>query len=106
MKNFKINILFLSLIIFATTLSASETAVDGIYYNFNKTNFTAKVTYKGAEDDWMYDYSGEEQYTGTLTVPDTVDFEGSTYTVIGFDNDALIGSKLLETLIIPATVTE
>lgn len=106
MKNFKINILFLSLIIFATTLSASETAVDGIYYNFNKTNFTAKVTYKGAEDDWMYDFTGEEQYVGILNVPETVVFEGTTYTVIGFDNDALIGSKLLEILVIPATVTE
>lgn len=106
MKNKKIIILLLFVVSSSSTLFASETAVDGIYYNFDKINLTAKVTYKGAEDDWMYDYSGEEQYTGTLTVPDTVDFEGSTYTVIGFDNDALIGSKLLETLIIPATVTE
>lgn len=106
MKNTKITIILFFLIIFPATLFASDTAVDGIYYNFDNTNLTAKVTYKGAQDDWMYDSTGEEQYVGVLSVPETVVFEGNTYTVIGFDNEALIGSKLLEILFIPATITE
>lgn len=104
MKRFYFLVVFAFCFVFS--IVASETSVDGIYYNFDKTNFTAKVTYKGAEDDWMYDYTGEEQYVGILSVPETVVYEGDTYTVIGFDNDALIGSKLLEILVIPATVTE
>lgn len=105
MNFLKITCTFLALIISTNTIFASDTAVDGIYYNFDKTNFTAKVTYKGAQDDWMYDYTGEEQYTGDLIIPSHVTFEGNDYTVVGFDDEALIGSKLLETLAIPATVT-
>jgi hypothetical protein len=101
----KKTITFLLFILFTTKILASDTAVDGIYYNFDKSNSTAKVTYKGAEDDWMYDYTGEEQYTGNLVIPSHVTFEGKEYTVVGFDDEALIGSKLLETLTIPATVT-
>ena len=104
MKRFCFLVVFTFCYVFS--IVASETSVNGIYYNFDKTNFTAKVTYKGAEDDWMYDYTGEEQYVGILNVPETVVYEGDTYTVIGFDDDALIGSKLLEILVIPATVTE
>lgn len=104
MKRFYFLVVFAFCYVFP--IVASETSVDGIYYNFDKTNFTAKVTYKGAEDDWMYDYTGEEQYVGILSVPETVVYDGNTYTVIGFDDNALIGSKLLEILVIPATVTE
>ncbi len=107
MKNLIRKIFLFSIFTFsAHYMRASDTAVDGIYYNFNQANLTAKVTYKGAEDDWMYDYTGEEQYVGILYVPETVTYEGDTYTVIGFDDNALIGSKLLDMLVIPATVTE
>lgn len=105
MKIIKLTIIFFLLVVFTTAHFASDTAVDGIYYNFDNTNLTAKVTYKGAEDDWMYDSTGEQQYVGILNIPETVIYNGNTYTVIGFDTDALIGSKLLEILVIPATVT-
>lgn len=104
MKRFYFLVVFAFCYVFS--IVASETSVDGIYYNFDKINFTAKVTYKGAEDDWMKDKTGEEQYVGILNVPETVVYNGDTYTVIGFDDEALIGSQLLEILVIPATVTE
>ena len=30
---------------------ASDTAVDGIYYDFDESSLTASVTYRGAEDN-------------------------------------------------------
>ena len=98
-----------SIILFATagigTVAASDTAVDGIYYNFDETTLTAKVTYRGAEDDWMYDSTGDLAYVGNLVIPASVTYNGKVYTVVGLDVDALINSKKLLTLSLPATVT-
>ncbi|MGN0186378.1 MAG: leucine-rich repeat domain-containing protein [Paludibacteraceae bacterium] len=87
------------------TLTASNTAVDGIYYNFDDATLTAKVTYRGAEDDWMYDSTGDLAYVGNLVIPASVTYNEKNYTVIGLDDDALINSKQLLTLTLPATVT-
>lgn len=86
-------------------LQASDTSVDGIYYNFNSANLTAKVTFRGDESNsgWMW-FKPEELYTGDLVIPSEVTFEGQRYTVVGLDNDAFAGSKNLETLSLPATV--
>ena len=98
-----------SIILFATagigTVAASDTAVDGIYYNFDETTLTAKVTYRGAEDDWMYDTTGDLAYVGNLVIPASVTYNDKVYTVVGLDADALINSKKLLTLSLPATVT-
>ena len=98
-----------SIILFATagigTVAASDTAVDGIYYNFDDATLTAKVTYRGAEDDWMYDSTGDLAYVGDLVIPASVTYNDKVYTVVGLDADALINSKKLLTLSLPATVT-
>lgn len=98
-----------SIILFATagigTVAASDTAIDGIYYNFDEATLTAKVTYRGAEDDWMYDSTGDLAYVGDLVIPASVTYNEKVYTVVGLDADALINSKKLLTLSLPATVT-
>lgn len=98
-----------SIILFATagigSVAASDTAVDGIYYNFDEATLTAKVTYRGAEDDWMYDTTGDLAYVGDLVIPASVTYNDKVYTVVGLDADALINSKKLLTLSLPATVT-
>lgn len=98
-----------SIILFATagigTVTASDTAVDGIYYNFDEATLTAKVTYRGAEDEWMYDSTGDLAYVGDLVIPASVTYNDKVYTVVGLDADALINSKKLLTLSLPATVT-
>lgn len=98
-----------SIILFVTagigTVAASDTAVDGIYYNFDEATLTAKVTYRGAEDDWMYDSTGDLAYVGDLVIPASVTYNDKVYTVVGLDADALINSKKLLTLSLPATVT-
>ncbi|MDD6781751.1 MAG: hypothetical protein PUD89_02310 [Bacteroidales bacterium] len=102
-------LLLSSIILFATagigTVAASDTAVDGIYYNFDDATLTAKVTYRGAEDDWMYDSIGDLAYVGDLVIPASVTYNDKVYTVVGLDADALINSKKLLTLSLPATVT-
>lgn len=100
-----ITFILLSLFVFTNTTSASDTAVDGIYYNFDDATLTAKVTYRGAEDDWMYDTTGDLAYVGDLVIPASVTYNGKVYTVVGLDVDALINSKKLLTLSLPATVT-
>ena len=102
-------LLLSSIILFATagigSVAASDTAVDGIYYNFDDATLTAKVTYRGAEDDWMYDTTGDLAYVGNLVIPASVTYNDKVYTVVGLDADALINSKKLLTLSLPATVT-
>ena len=105
MKSQTITLVLLSLLVFTNTISASDTAVDGIYYNFDDATLTAKVTYRGAEDDWMYDTTGDLAYVGHLVIPASVTYNGKVYTVVGLDTDALINSKKLLTLSLPATVT-
>ena len=45
---YKIFTLFAALTLSADALFASDTAVDGIYYDFDATNLTATVTYRGS----------------------------------------------------------
>ena len=105
MKSQTITLVLLSLLVFTNTISASDTAVDGIYYNFDNATLTAKVTYRGAEDDWMHDTTGDLAYVGHLVIPASVTYNSKVYTVVGLDTDALINSKKLLTLSLPATVT-
>lgn len=90
--------------IISISVNASNTQVGGIYYNFDGAMKTAEVTYKGAENDWMYDATGEKQYVGDITIPEKVVYEGVEYTVTKIGKDAFIGSKLMTSLSIPKTV--
>jgi hypothetical protein len=46
---------------------ASDIEIDGIWYDFNSTDLTATVTYKGSS------YSQyKDEYTGDITIPSTV----------------------------------
>ena len=60
-----------------TALWAEDFSVDGIYYNIlaDKTN-EVEVTYQG---DYYYSYSNE--YSGSVTIPETVTYDGTTYSV-------------------------
>ncbi len=60
----KIFTLFTALTLSAGALFASDTAVDGIYYDFDATNLTATVTYRGSSYD---EYANE--YTGDVVIP-------------------------------------
>ena len=68
--------LLLSLLWGALSAWAHDAEVDGIFYNLDADNKTATVTFKG---DGYNSYDGE--YAGDVVIPETVTFEGLTYSV-------------------------
>ena len=48
------------------TMFASNTQVNGIWYDFDSSNRTATVTYRGAS------YSAYNEYTGSVVIPASV----------------------------------
>lgn len=78
---------------------------DGVYYNLTTGN-SVEVTFRGDEEDgWMY-YSDDELYVGDVVIPDSVTYNGATYAVTAVGNDAFAGSKLMASLVLPATVSK
>lgn len=79
-----------------TTLSLSAFAytaeIDGIYYNFNQNNNTAVVT------------SGDNKYTGSVTIPETVYYEGVSYTVTIIGDKAFYFCGGLTSISFPKTI--
>ena len=84
----------------ATPLFAEDFAVDGIYYNITSADDkTVEVTYKG-------DYSEEvEEYSGSVTIPEIVTYNGNTYTVTNIGEWAFGYCNGLTSVVIPNNVT-
>ena len=62
----------------ASVASAHDFVVDGIYYRNTSTtgNNTVAVSFRG---NYYYSYSNE--YYGAVTIPETVTYNGKTYSV-------------------------
>ena len=69
----KLFTLFLALVASVSAIYASDTKVDGIWYDFNESNKTATVTYRGISYDSYY---GE--YSGDKVIPSSVTYNGVT----------------------------
>ena len=83
----------------ATTASAHEFEVDGIYYKYNGDG-TVSVTYKGSTCD-EYD----DEYTGDVVIPSPVTYSGTTYSVTSIGDSAFRGCSGLTSITIPNSVT-
>ncbi len=90
----KLLLLALLLLLLPATASAYSFKVDGIYYDVSGTNAT--VTYGTT------DYNS---YSGSVTIPPTVTYEGTTYDVTGIGDRAFYGCSSLNSVIIPESIT-
>ena len=88
------------MLLFATSLWASNTQVDGIWYDFYSSTHTATVTFRGTQYN---SYSGE--YSGQVTIPSVVNYNNESYSVTSIGSYAFIGCSGLTSVTIPSSVT-
>ncbi len=93
---FKLSLMLLALLLPATA-AAYDFEVDGIYYEILSDNQVA-VTHQGLDDDPI------PSYTGTVTIPETVTYEGTTYSVTSIGNYAFCDCSGLTSVTIPNSV--
>lgn len=85
-----------------------EIMIDGLRYMLNKNSKTAELCYRACLSGPCtepHTYVGEK-YSGDIVIPETVEYEGETYTVTSIGHGAFENCpKGLESLTIPATIT-
>ena len=79
--------------LFCATGLWAQTLVDGIYYNFDASTQTASVV------------KGGKKYSGSITIPSTVTYGGTTYSVTSIGYEAFYNCGGLTSVTIPNSVT-
>ena len=90
-------LLFVFALLSTLTASAYDAEIDGIFYDLNTSTKKATVTYKD------YNYNS---YTDSVTIPETVTFEGLTYSVSDIGYKAFEGCSSLTSVTIPNSVSD
>ena len=85
------------LALFSLNAFAYDVKIEGIYYNLNKTDKTASVTY--------YDRWSISAYEGDVTAPQEITYNEVTYSVTSIGNGAFEGCRGLTSVTIPNSVT-
>ena len=89
------------LLLCSTVASAHDFEVDGIYYNIaNSSAKTVAVTYKGSNSSEFYN-----EYSGDITIPASVTYNGTNYSVTSIGNSAFSYCDSLANVTIPNSVT-
>ena len=78
----------------AISVWAHDFSVNGIYYNYLEGN-EVEVTYRGAD---YFEYNDE--YSGSVTIPSTVTYKGTTYNVTKIGNTAFYACYSLTSVVI------
>ena len=102
MKRFYTKTLLTALLLLCSAIAtAHDFEVDGIYYNIlSSSDKTGAVTFKGFS---CYSYSDE--YSGAVTIPASVTYNGTTYSVTTIGNNAFYGCSSLTSVTIGNSVT-
>ncbi|MCR4799766.1 MAG: leucine-rich repeat domain-containing protein [Bacteroidales bacterium] len=85
--------MFIATLFVASSMWAYDFEVDGIYYKM--VDDGVEVTYK----------QDEPSYSGSITIPSSVTYDGKRYTVISIGSDAFSGCSGLTSVTIPNSVT-
>ena len=81
---------------------AHDFEVDGIYYSYvNKVSKTVKVSYQGSSYN-----SFDNEYSGTVTIPQIVQYSGVSYSVVAIGKEAFRDCSEVTSVTIPNSVTE
>lgn len=92
-------VLIIGLIVQCALLQAS-TLIDGLYYDLDTSNRTATVT---------YETTGSNNYASLpadVVIPESVTYEGITYSVTKIGDEAFSDCKVMESISIPASVVQ
>ena len=92
------SMLLMLVLLLSATAAAHDFEMNGIYYNINGNEAT--ITFQGASSS---EYSDE--YFGSISLPATVTFNGTTYSVTRIGNNAFEGCHGLTSVVIPNSVT-
>ena len=95
----KIFTIFLALVANVGIIYASETQVDGIWYNLDILDEEASVTYRGE-----YSNTYENEYSGNVVIPASVTYNGKTYSVTSIGKEAFEDCTGLTSVTIPNSV--
>ena len=101
MKRIKSLVLAVMGLLCCMSVSAEDFEVDGIYYNItSQADKTVVVTYRGSNSS---SYSNE--YSGEVKIPESVTYNGNTYSVTSIGESAFRGCSSLTSLEIGNSVT-
>ena len=96
----KLFTLLLAVAVSVGTMYASDTQVNGIWYDFDSSTKTASVTYRG---DYYASYGSE--YSGSVVIPASVTYNSVKYSVTSIGEDAFRNCTGLTSVTIPNSVT-
>ena len=99
MKQTKLWLTTIVMLLGSITASAHDFIVDGIYYGITSST-TVAVTYRGNYSD-----SYNNEYSGAVTIPSTVTYNSKTYSVTSIGSSAFYGCSSLTAITIPEGVT-
>ena len=92
--------LLLTLLCLSLSARAHDAEVDGIFYNLDADNKTATVTFQGDNYD-----SYNNEYSGDVVIPETVTYNGITYSVTSLGWACFTYCSSLTSITIPNSVT-
>ena len=102
MKELKTTLSTIVALLCSITTIAHDFEADGIYYNITSSeDLTVEVTYRG--DDSYNSYSNE--YTGGVSIPENIAYNGNTYSVTSIGDGAFYGCSSLMNITLPNSVT-